>query len=62
MMHPVGRSGIRVCVTHRYARLPSPVRPAVGHAGVVTADKVTESVNDNGELLDVYDFHFSAFC
>jgi len=29
--------------------------------GVVTADKVTESVNDNGELLDVYDFHFSAF-
>ena len=29
--------------------------------GVVTADKVTESVNDNGELLDVYGFHFSAF-
>ena len=29
--------------------------------GVVTADKVTESVNDNGELLDVYDFPFSAF-
>ena len=29
--------------------------------GVVTADKVTESVNYNGELLDVYDFHFSAF-